>query len=78
MPKQPKKPKQPKQPKQPKPKPGNPFYQGASPEDVARALRLPRTDKAEPTTSPEQVAEALLRYRPPEEGPKPKKSDRRL
>ena len=26
--------------------------------------------------SPEQVAEALLRYRPPEEGPKPEKSDR--
>ena len=28
--------------------------------------------------SPEQVAEALLRYRPPEEGPKPEKSDRWL
>ena len=26
--------------------------------------------------SPEQVAEALLRYRPPEEGPKPEESDR--
>ena len=28
--------------------------------------------------SPEKVAEALLRYRPPEEGPKPEKSDRWL
>ena len=28
--------------------------------------------------SPEKVAEALLRYRPPEEGPKPEKSDRFL
>ena len=28
--------------------------------------------------SPEQVAEALLRYRPPEQGPKPEKSDRWL
>ena len=28
--------------------------------------------------SPEQVAEALLRYRPPEEGPKPAESDRWL
>ena len=28
--------------------------------------------------TPEQVAEALLRYRPPEEGPKPEKSDRWL
>ena len=27
---------------------------------------------------PEQVAEALLRYRPPEQGPKPEKSDRWL
>ena len=26
--------------------------------------------------SPDQVAEALLRYRPPEQGPKPEKSDR--
>ena len=28
--------------------------------------------------SPEQVAEALLRYRPPEEGPKPKQGKRWL
>ena len=28
--------------------------------------------------TPEQVAEALLRYRPPEQGPKPEKSDRWL
>ena len=28
--------------------------------------------------SPEKVAEALLRYRPPEEGPKPEESDRWL
>ena len=28
--------------------------------------------------SPEQVAEALLRYRPPEQGPKPEESDRWL
>ena len=28
--------------------------------------------------SPEEVAEALLRHRPPEQGPKPEKSDRWL
>ena len=36
-------------PKKTKPKTGNPFYKGASPEDVARALlQKPKDAKAEP------------------------------
>ena len=32
-------------PKKTKPKTGNPFYKGASPEDVARALLMPRENE---------------------------------
>ena len=47
-----------------KPKPGNPFYKGASPEDVARALLRPR--KNEITKQGPQLGIKDLLNGPPE------------